>query len=43
MPSIGDCARRTDITRQTVMKAMRVLRDEGLICWVPGLGYYVKD
>jgi len=25
------------------MKAMRVLRDEGLICWVPGLGYYVKD
>jgi DNA-binding GntR family transcriptional regulator len=43
LPSIGVLRRKHGHSRQTVGKAMKILKDEGLIYQVPGLGYYLTD
>ena len=43
LPSIRELRQEHGHSRQTVGKAMKVLSDEGLIYWVPGLGYYLTD
>jgi hypothetical protein len=43
LPPIGELRRKHGHSRQTVGKAMKVMSDEGLIYWVPGLGYYVTN
>jgi GntR family transcriptional regulator len=42
MPSIMELASETDLSAATVKRALRVLRDEGLIYSVPGRGTFVK-
>lgn len=42
VPSITVLALERGWARQTCGKALRILRDEGLLMWVPGLGYYVR-
>lgn len=42
VPSIAVLAAERGWSRQTCGKALRILSDEGLLIWVPGLGYYVK-
>lgn len=42
VPSITVLAVERGWARQTCGKALRILRDEGLLMWVPGLGYYVR-
>jgi DNA-binding GntR family transcriptional regulator len=41
VPSITVLAAERGWARQTCGRALRMLRDEGLLRWVPGLGYYV--
>ena len=43
MPSIMELASETDLSAATVKRALRVLRDEGLIYSVPGRGTFVKQ
>jgi GntR family transcriptional regulator len=43
MPSIMELASETDLSAATVKRALRVLRDEGLIYSVPGRGTFVKE
>jgi GntR family transcriptional regulator len=40
MPPIGELREKHGHSRETVVKAMRILEGEGLIHRVPGLGYY---
>lgn len=42
MPSIMELARETDLSAATVKRALRILRDEGLIYSVPGRGTFVR-
>ena len=43
LPPIGELRHQHGHSRQTVIKAMGVLQEEGLICRWPGLGYFVAD
>jgi DNA-binding GntR family transcriptional regulator len=43
LPPIGELSQQHRHSRQTVGRAMKILADEGLICFWPGLGYYVAD
>jgi GntR family transcriptional regulator len=40
-PTVADLAVQYGWARQTIAKAFRVLVDEGLLLFVPGLGYFV--
>ena len=43
LPPIGELRKQHGHSRATVGKAMRILESEGLIWFVPGLGYHVPD
>jgi GntR family transcriptional regulator len=43
LPSVTELARRHETTRTTVMRALRILADEGLVDIVQGRGSYVLD
>lgn len=43
LPSTAELARRHETTRTTVMRAMKILADEGLVDIVQGRGTYVLD
>jgi DNA-binding GntR family transcriptional regulator len=43
LPSTAELARRHDTTRTTVMRAMRILAEEGLVEIIQGRGTYVVD
>jgi DNA-binding GntR family transcriptional regulator len=43
LPPIGRLREEHGHSRQTVGKAMNILLGEGLICFWPGLGYFVAD
>ena len=42
LPSIGKLRVEYGHSRQTVGKAMRLLENDGLVYFVPGLGYHVE-
>jgi GntR family transcriptional regulator len=41
MPSIMELADQTDLSAATVKRALKILRDEGVITSVPGRGTFV--
>ena len=41
-PSITFLSQEHGHARPTCGKALRILEDEGLLTWIPGLGYYVN-
>jgi DNA-binding GntR family transcriptional regulator len=43
LPSIRTICVTYSASRQTVGKSLRVLSDEGLVQFVPGLGYFVCE
>lgn len=43
VPSITVLAAERGWARQTCGRALRMLKDEGLLRWIPGLGYYVVN
>ena len=43
VPSITVLAAERGWARQTCGRALRILKDEGLLKWIPGLGYYVVN
>ena len=43
MPSIKSITQQYGVAKGTAEKALRVLRDEGLVVTVPGRGIYVID
>ncbi len=43
VPSITVLAAERGWARQTCGRALRILKDEGLLRWIPGLGYYVVN
>ena len=43
VPSIMELAEQADVSSATVKRALRLLRDEGLIYTVPGRGTFVAD
>jgi DNA-binding GntR family transcriptional regulator len=42
VPSITALSEEVGYARQTCGKAVRLLEQEGLVTFVPGLGYYVR-
>ena len=43
LPSINELVQSFSVSRQTAGHAMRVLADQGLVQFVPGLGYFVRE
>ncbi len=43
LPTLGRLAGTFEVSRQTAQHAMQVLAGEGLVCFVPGRGYYVCE
>lgn len=43
IPSIRDLEREFEVARDTLRKAVQVLKDEGLVETVTGMGIYVVD
>jgi len=42
IPSLVELEAEFDVARDTLRKAVQVLKDEGLVETVPGMGVYVK-
>ena len=42
IPSLVELEQEFDVARDTLRKAIKVLKDEGLVETVPGMGIYVK-
>ena len=43
VPSVTNLSQEFGTARRTAAKALKLLSDEGLIVFVPGLGYYVSE
>lgn len=43
IPSLTELEQEWDVARDTLRKAVRILRDEGLVETVQGLGVFVRD
>lgn len=43
IPSLVELEQEFEVARDTLRKAVRLLRDEGLVETVPGMGVYVKQ
>lgn len=43
IPSLTELEQQYDVARDTLRKAVRILRDEGLVETVQGMGVYVVD